>query len=138
MSCTAAKMFMAYMESKDMKCRVMEDDDNILKVGWNLDNCEMTVYFSFDENDKYVQLHGCDFIQIPENKMDAMLDVVNECNHEYRWVKFVLDKKNREIITKCDCVIDLETAAEETFELMIRTIQIVDEAYPIFMKSLWA
>ena len=38
---------------------------------------------------------------------------------------------------KIDAVVQLDTCAEEMFELMVRAAQIVDDAYPDIMKALW-
>lgn len=138
MANAAAKLFQAYMESREMKCQTLDEEGSVLRAGWKLDNTHMDILFFFDEDCKYVQLRGVKFLQVPDNKLEAMFKAVNECNHHYRFVKFVVDTDDKQVICKADAVIQLDSCADETFELMIRMTQIVDDAYPTLMKALWA
>ena len=44
----------------------------------------------------------------------------------------------RGINARCDNIIQLDTCGENCYELMIRMLKIVEDAYPSFMKALWA
>lgn len=138
MANAAAKMFTSYLDSKEMRYDIGGEQENIVKMSWKLDNTSIKIYFDFDENNSYVHILGVDFIQIAEEKFGVILDAVNDCNNQYRWIKFCLNKKDREVTAECDAVIQLDTCAEEVYELMIRMTRIVDGAYPTFMKAMWA
>ena len=71
------------------------------------------------------------------NKYDALYKVLNECNDRYIYVKFVLDEENGQINARCDNIIQLDTCGENCYELMVRMLKIVEDAYPSFMKALW-
>jgi hypothetical protein len=134
----AAKMFKSYMDAKEMKCKIVDDEEErVIKAAWTLENTDMEIIFTFGEDNHDVHMQGYNFLRVSENNFDKMLSAVNECNAKYRWVKFTLDQKHGQIIAEEDAVISLDTCAEDTFELMIRMTQIVDEAYPIFMKAMW-
>ncbi len=137
MANTAAKLFMAYLESKETHAKYVNDEESVVRVGWNLENTKLNIYFFFGDDGKDVHLIGDGFCKAPENKQDAILKAVNECNKKFRWMKFVL-KEEGEVEVEDDAVIQLDTCAEECFELMVRMCSIVDEAYPILMKSIWS
>lgn len=138
MANAAAKIYEAFLQSDNVNYSYIDEEEMIMRVGWKLDNTKIADYIMFDEDSEYIQLQGRDFIQIPENKYDLMLDVINDTNREYRWVKFCLDKEGGSIIAMVDAIIQLDTCAEEIDELMHRMNSIVDDAYTKFMKALWA
>ncbi len=129
------QMFVSLMEGKGMNCRV-DDENNLVRTGWSLDNTELSLIFDFSD-EGYASIIGYDFIKVPEEKFDKVLWALNACNRKYRFVKFTLDEKDKEVMLKIDAVVQLDTCAEEMFELMVRAAQIVDDAYPDIMKALW-
>lgn len=137
MASMAAKMFGSYLESKDVKFQSVEDD--ILRVGWGLQvGSSISIFFHFQNEDTSVHLEGLDFVKIPEDKYDMIYKLLNELNDRYKHVKFVLNAETGMVAARDDDVIQLDTCCEECWELMIRMVQIVEDAYPIFMKALWA
>lgn len=139
MKSQAAQLFMALMEAKEMKVALVnEEEDTILRTGFNLDNTEVSIFIVIDEGDECVHFEGRDFLKVPKDKEIAILKACNECNNSYRWVKFVLQEDDSIVSCKCDAVIQLDSCADEIFELVMRMASIVDEAYPTFMKAMWA
>jgi hypothetical protein len=132
----AAKLVAGFFESRDIKVNVMED--NIFRIGWSFNGGTLDIYFSFDETDTHVHLEGMNFIKVTEDKFDKMYKVLNECNFKYSHVKFVLDPSDGLISARDDALIQLDTCGAECFELMIRMLRIVEDAYPTFMKAMWA
>ena len=132
----ASKLVSQFFESQDAKARELRED--LLSIGWNFEGGSLEIFFKFDESDTHVHLEGLNFIRVPENKYDAMYKVLNECNDQYTHVKFVLDTENGQINARDDDVIQLDSCGPECFELMIRMVKIVEDAYPKFMKAMWA
>ena len=132
----ALKLVAQYLESKDTKASQVDDD--VLRIGWNFDGSSIDIFFQFDESDTHVHLEGINFVTVPEDKYDRMYKVLNQVNNEYKLVKFTLDEENGQIIARDDAVIQLDSCGEECFELMIRMVQIVEDAYPTLMKGIWA
>jgi hypothetical protein len=132
----ALKLVAQYLESKDTKASQVDDD--VLRIGWNFEGSSIDIYFQFDESDTHVHLEGINFVTVPEDKYDRMYKVLNQVNNEYKLVKFTLDEENGQIIARDDAVIQLDSCGEECFELMIRMVQIVEDAYPTLMKGIWA
>lgn len=134
----AAKVFKDHLESMDIKCKLIGDNEEAITMSWNLENTSMRVFFVFGDDNRDVQLRGMEFIRIPDSKIDQMYKSVNECNSKFRWTKFYLEEEDNEIVVECDAVIQLDSCAEECTELMAHMANIVDQAYPIFMKALYA
>ena len=132
----AAKVVEAFFEAQDTKPTVI--NDSLLRVGWNFEGGSISIFFDFDEDDAHVHLEGLEYITVPADKYDKIYPVLNEVNGQYRLVKFVLDTDNGSICAKLDAVIQLDSCGPECFELMIRMVKIVEGAYPVFMKALWA
>lgn len=132
----AAKVVASFFEAQDTKA--VELNENLLRIGWNFDGGSIVIFFDFAEDDSHVHLEGMDFITVPEDKFDKMYKVLNECNDRYKHVKFVLDTDNGHICARDDDVIQIDSCGPECFELMIRMVKIVEDAYPIFMKAMWA
>ena len=61
----------------------------------------------------------------------------NSLNQEYRWVRFYLDK-DWDLICEADALLDPSSGGEECLSIVRRMVNIIDEAYPKFMKALWA
>ncbi len=132
----AAKMVSAFFEAQNTKANELKDD--ILMIGWDFNGGQIEIFFQFDETDTHVHLEGINFIKVTEDKYDAIYKILNECNDKYTHVKFVLDTEDGQICARDDDVIQLDSCGEECFELMIRMVKVVEDAYPKFMKAMWA
>lgn len=137
MANAAAKMFTSLLDSKEITYKVLGDEEDAVKVNYRLDNTRIEIYFFFGEDCEDVHIEGGEFLKVPEAKWDVMYKACSEMNRKYRWIKFDVNEKDSEILAECDAVIQLDSCAEEVFELMIRTTNIVDDAYPEFMKAMW-
>ena len=138
MANAATKLFAAFMEAQGVKCHEVNEEEGFAVVGWTLENTKIMLIFKFGDDNNDVHIIGRDFIKVKEEKYADMYKVINDCNKKYRWVKFVLDEENGEIRAEDDAVIQLDSCAQEAFELMIRMNHVVDDAYPSFMKALWS
>jgi hypothetical protein len=132
----AKKMVSAYFESRDT--RVVDVDDSVIRVSWGLKGTSIDIFLDFDEADTHVHIEGVNFIQVPEDKFECMYKIVNECNDRYNYEKFVLREKHSQICVVDDAVIQLDSCGEECYELMMRMATVVEDAYPRFMKAIWA
>ncbi len=126
------------MESQGVKCHEVNEEEGFAVVGWTLENTKIMLIFKFGDDNRDVHIIGRDFIKVKEDKYPEVYKVLNECNAKYRWVKFILDEESGEIRAEDDAVIQLDSCAQEAFELMIRMNHVVDDAYPRFMKALWS
>ncbi|MCD8105185.1 MAG: YbjN domain-containing protein [Lachnospiraceae bacterium] len=135
----AAKVTQAYLESKSLKTKVMGEDGEALIAYFgckNVDSLQIVLVF----NDKGTNVHimGREFCKIPEDKKPAMYKVCSELNSQFRWVKFYVKEDENTVVADDDAVIQLDSCGAECFELMLRMSSIIDDAYPILMKAVWA
>ncbi|MCR5324701.1 MAG: YbjN domain-containing protein [Lachnospiraceae bacterium] len=131
----AEKMIVDFFEAKEIHPEVL---DGYFRVGWSIEGTSIDVFFVVDEDDTHVHLRGLNFVKIPESKFEKMYQVVNTLNDEYNYVKFIVDTEHETIAARDDAVIQLDSCGEESFELMMRMVGIVQDAYPEIMKALWA
>lgn len=138
MACQSMELFKAFLETHDLEASVVDDEHNILRIGAGLKNTQLAIYFQFGDDDADVHLEGRQFANIPEDQLDKIYKICNTINDAYRFVKFVWDDEAEDLCCRSDGVIQLDSCAEEVYELMARMATIVDEAYPQIMKALWA
>ena len=125
-------------EDKNIKFRVVEKENISYieasirgKVAPSVDVC---FFSSDDDNDVSVRVVG--IVRIPDHKRAAGLEAINQCNNQFRFVKFVLDKDN-DVNLEFDMPVNTLIPGEVATEMLIRMIQILDDAYPVLMKTLW-
>ena len=132
-------------EANDIKgVKVHENDEDgtsWVSVSFSGENAESigVIFVSSDVNgDEILQLYVPPFCKaIPEDKLDEALRLVNECNENYRFLSFTLDKDN-EIRATWDVLLNhTNDIGALALEMLLRAISIVDDAYPSFMKLLW-
>ncbi len=138
MALKSLESFQAFMEAKEFRVAVVDDDGKVARVGFNLDATTIEILLFFSDDEKDVHFVGRDFVKIPADKQDLAYKLCNDCNSEYRWMKFVWSDEYKNITVQADAVIEPNTCAEECYEIVMRMCSIVDEAYPVFMKALWA
>lgn len=130
-------LFMHYLNQKGV--RYDDLGEHRVRVTYNGENIpSLSVYLFFDKAGKnYVALDSWGIAKFSDEKMPAGLVTCNSLNAKYRWVKFYIDSES-DVRCQADIVIEPETAGEECHELVIRIVDIVDEAYPEIMRALWA
>ena len=138
----ATKLIKEEMDRQGLKYSIEEfEDGSTLWVRFTINNGpSLRVKFISldDKNDVAIRLFRI-VENVEESKVEEMLKAVNECNCEYRYLKFILDDE-------CDVNIeyDLALRAEDTSigaeacEILVRIVRIVDEVYPKFMKIIWS
>lgn len=138
MSNASAEMFKQLLEAKDMSFNILDKDGRVIETGGKLENTRIRVVIVFSEDNSDVSISATGFAEVPSDKVDKIINVCNDLNSHFRWVKFVYDKENEVLTAQDDALVQLDSVAEEVFELVMRMISIVDEAYPTIMRALWA
>ncbi|MCD8192406.1 MAG: YbjN domain-containing protein [Oscillospiraceae bacterium] len=108
-----------------------------MKCGWNLSSTKIDVIVAFEEDCKYAAFRCFNFAKAPKDRFGHAMIACNELNKKYKWVKFYLDDDG-DVTAENDAILDAATCGEVCFELMIRMTQIVNEAYPVIMKAIYA
>lgn len=93
-------------------------------------------YISEDEdNDVSVRVYG--LINLKDQEYcDKIIPVLNKINNKFRYVKFFLDKDGDVNVTY-DYPLDNSNPAGSAFEMMVRFVKIINEAYPMMMRAMW-
>lgn len=129
-----------YFESQGLKYRELPDDNNVvLRVGFNGKNKpELEALLFINEEGHNVALRSFNYCSVPEEKKNAIYKVCSDMNHQFRWVKFYVDEKDNTVSVEDDAILAEENAGDECMELCIRMIKICDDAYPAFMRAIYA
>ena len=134
-----AMRFMSECDSAGLKYREgrdLDDGGSLVVCGVNgKNNARYDVLYIFDKDGHNVSLRVFGLVIFPEAKWAGMLDAVNEVNGTYRWLKFFT--KDDRVNVQCDAIINDDTSGKICVELLVRTMKIVDDVYPRFMRVLW-
>lgn len=130
---------MRYLDLRKIKYSVI--DDYTLTVSYsceNIDSLSVVVFFDKDGANQ-VHLMASDIASFKggaEKNLKGFI-TCNLLNSKVRWAKFYLDD-DFDMVVDCDAIVDSDTVGEECTSLIMRIVNIVDEAYPTIMKALWA
>ncbi len=132
-----AKAFMETLDEKEFKYSTEElESDTVVTVGFDMKNTSLRVRIFFDDDNKHVALRCFGFVKVTQEQFADALITCNKCNQDYRWVRFVIDD-DLDVNAYDDAVTNPDAVGEEIVELMTRMLTIVDDCYPVFMKSIW-
>ena len=131
-----AQLFTEHMDEKNVKYTVKSE--NVVNVSYNGDNKdELSIYVIFDKDGEGYVEFKCWDVEKFKNKREAGIQVCNAMNLKFRWVKFYLDDDD-DVIASIDAIIDRSTCGAECLSLVLRLVNIVDDAYPDIAKARWA
>lgn len=111
-----------------------------LLAGFSID-CGPNVIMRFisndNDNDIAARIFGL-ISNTPKEKRTRVMEACNVLNHKIRYIKFCLDidgdinvEYDLPVHSSDDCI------GEIAFEIFVRTMQILDSEYSIFMKALY-
>ncbi|MBQ7835949.1 MAG: YbjN domain-containing protein [Clostridia bacterium] len=127
---------MRYLDSEGIK--YTDTGDFRLKIVYTGDNLKtIPVHVSFDKDGDPIVGLSCWEIANFKNKEEAGIKACNQMNCDYRWVKFYLDN-DADILCSTDCYIDSANVGPMVLFRVRRIVNICDQAYPTFMRALWA
>lgn len=129
---------MSVYDAKEIKYRLDErENTTLLHVGVNGKDThyEIIVISNSDNND--ISLRVMQLTRVPEAKREAILAVINAQNDRFRFIKFALDD-NGDINLMWDSPVSAQNIGEMCWEITMRITGIVNDAYPEFMKCIWA
>ena len=137
----ATKLIEADFKKSGIKFRVEErESTSAVVAGFTPKNgSQLRVQFLSNDDDNDVSIRLFTLIKATEDKRDAMIRVANECNQQYRYCKFVVDKDN-DVNVEYDFLLRVkgDNVGPMATECFIRIMKIVEDVYPLFMKALWS
>ncbi len=130
--------FIAFMSEHDIK--FTDHDERAVTLRFSSDSVpgdSVRVLVIFDsDNANKVHLMSS-FLTVPEGKYTQILMACNEANSQFRWVKFYISSQMK-VVVDCDAVLDIDSAGSECTELAFRMSDIIDKAFPTFMKAIYS
>lgn len=115
-----------------------DGNEDVLSVTYSGEQLsEIRILIAFDTEDAKAEFSCFSIGKFDEEQFPKGLIACNSCNARYRWAKFYIDDENY-VGVRADAILDEDSCGEECLELIIRLVNIVDEAYPVFMKARWA
>ena len=135
----AAKVTAAFFDQKQLRYDRRGENGEAIIAGFAMDNKEgMKVLMVFDDNNSGVKLTGLEIAKFPESKKADVYKLCSEMNARFRWAKFYVDEDDNTIVAEDDAVIFLDTCGEEVLRCCLQLVKVVDVAYPMIMKALYA
>ena len=114
-------------------------DDRRFKVGYvglNLKLIEVLVRFSEDDANDFIMTSysvGCSF---SGDLYHEGLELCNELNNEFRWVKFYLDEEQN-VVAEYDAYVDDGSCGPAVCNAITKIVAVLDRVYPRFMTLRW-
>ena len=117
--------------------REVKDGPTIVYSGVNGKSNTYDILFIFTPDEHTVTIRVDALAKVPIDRAYDVRDQLNELNVHYRWIKLIINKDS-DICLLIDAIVTPETAGPVCVELMVRTMKIVDEIYPVIMQSIWS
>lgn len=128
----SAQAFVDKLTSKGIQCEHKDtaDGGDLISVWFSGSepNVNYEILIVIDKQESSVILRCYGIYPVPKNKKTLMLKTLNQLNMNYRWVKFYLDEDS-EVAAGADAIINPHTAADVTYEMTVRTLNIIDDSY---------
>ncbi|MBR0406896.1 MAG: YbjN domain-containing protein [Clostridia bacterium] len=135
-----AESFLEELRQKEWKYKEahdLEDGKTHVACGVTGKTTQVDFHFFFDQDGKSVTIRIFKLFIAPIDKRLQIMELVNQSNCEYRWVKFTMDQDGW-VNLQADAIINKETSGVICMELMLRFMNIIDTTYPKFMHEIWA
>lgn len=134
---TYKSLFTSFLSQKGLKFQdIHERAVRIVFDGNNMSSIGILAIFD-DDNGKRVHFICPDVGKVPEDKLFPVLLACNTLHNQYRYCTFCVSD-SMELRAEGDAVLDADTAGEECFEIVLRMIKIIDDAYPVLQKAIWS
>ncbi|MBQ6174130.1 MAG: YbjN domain-containing protein [Clostridia bacterium] len=132
-----------YFTMREIKHRIDEANGlSYVETGVNgkvVKNVIIRFFSRSDANDVDIRVLNLGMLAVPEERKADLLVTLNELNCKYRFVKFSLYSDGSITVSyDIGTAVSLDDLGEVCREMFIRLISILDEVYPVIMKTLWA
>ncbi|MBQ9459888.1 MAG: YbjN domain-containing protein [Oscillospiraceae bacterium] len=136
----ATRQIAEAFEKNNLKFRAEAKDDDTSYVetafGTKHGGSIQILFISHDDDNDVAVRSFAVISGVPAEKRAAVLEVINECNDEFRFAKFTIDEDG-DINMEYDFPASAAEVGEPACEIAARFVQILDETYPRFMKVIW-
>jgi hypothetical protein len=134
----SAQAFVDKLTGKGIQCDHKDtvDGGDLISVWFSGSepNVKYEILVVIDKAESSVIIRCYGIYPVAKNKRTPMLKALNQLNMNYRWVKFYLDEDS-EVAAGADAIINPHTAADVTYEMVVRTLNIIDDGYAQIKKA---
>ncbi len=130
-----AEKFVNFLKEKNLNFESGTDKDGDSVVEFPYQG-KVTRMFFCGDGGQYLSIYLV-YERAPVEKKIDVIVACNEFNAQYKWVTAYVDKDN-DLVFHDDAILAPENAADEAFELLLRTLKITEEVKPIFMRAIYA
>ena len=123
------------LNEKELTFDVTEREDGGVNIAVPFRSYRIVLLFDGGDEGSHVALRVV-FESCPTNRVGGLLVICNSLNAQYRWLKFYIDD-DRDIMIESDAILDFETAGDECYELISRTVSIIEEVKPRIMNGIY-
>lgn len=88
-----------------------------------------------DKSEHNVIIRTYNILPVEKSRKKNVLKTLNTLNMNCRWIKFFVDEDST-VAAGVDAIVTPETAAEISYALLVRTLQIVDGCYEQIEEAL--
>lgn len=136
----ATKLIADSLEARGIQLKTVDNDNmSAVIIPANENGIKFEIRMISDDNNNDVNIYTDEFVSYPENKREAGLQMINELNRRYRFIKFVMDPEDGAIHMECFIPLSIgdKELPEAAAEMLVRIAQTISDAYPQIMKSIW-
>ena len=120
---TCASLFVETLKAKNLNFQSGTDRDGDSVVEFPYQGKYMSLYLVYE--------------RVPADKVADVIFTCNDLNCQYKWITFYVDKDN-DVVFHDDAILSPSNAADEAFELLLRTLKIGDDVKPQIMRAIYA
>ncbi len=131
----ATKAIDAAIKAQNWNCDIDEQDKTSAVItGFNMKSGSNMQIFFISAADNDLAIRVFQFMSIPAGKMDAAIKACNDINRQFRFTKFVAND-NGFVGIEMDVAVETANIDKVAVELLMRLLNIADEAYPTFKQA---
>lgn len=130
------KDFLDYSSEEGFHVKLY-DEDYVAKVGFNINNTNVSFLVFFDENGDSVEIMARDFAVVPQKMIDSMPVVINKYNRTYRWIKLEWDEQKGNLYSQIDLMTVGEECGKLIWDVIFKICGTIDSLFPHLMNDFW-
>lgn len=124
-------------KEREINYRITEiSESSVVEAGFTLEEgASFLVRFVSRDGDNDVGIRVFDLVKVKDGQQDIALQVLNQLNREYRFVRFYLHSSGS-VHAASDLYVCTDNVGEMAVEAFARFRQVIKKAYPVLVKAL--
>lgn len=134
-----AELFKKYLDNNELTADIWEDgDDTYFQFHQKLDSGAQGRILVILGGDSLLSVYALDYVNLTNSeRKDQLYKILNDLNGKYTYYKFYLDEKNK-IYSSSFVPFENNFTPDVVMRLIVGTLNVLDEVYPLLMKIIWA